>query len=204
MSNNSVPPDDNFMLQAANNVINIYEANESEKAGAFKYYGALVTAIISMTIAVSRFGRGNFQEDFLIAALLFIQYFIGIVILRKLFSIRKNTVMLSVELGNIYRYFGLKYPSVKDHIGKSFKVWDCTTKKINKGGADYFNFLMITIINTSVAIVSCLYFINGLESYLVSKNLIINSTWIIVIMEPVIVATNVYLLSWFNKLTQDN
>jgi hypothetical protein len=196
-----VPPDDNFMLIAANNVIKIYEANESEKVGSLKYFGALITAIISMVIAITRFGKGVFQEDLLIATLLFIQYFVGIVILRKLFSIRKTTVVLSVELGNIYRYFGGKYPSISGHIGKSFKLWDNTTNKINKGGSDYFNFIMIAIVNTSILIASCMYFVYGLEKYLISKNLVVYADHTIMFLESVIIAMNVILFMWFKKLT---
>lgn len=94
----SVPPEDFFMAQAASNVISMYKANEFEKVSALKYFGAIVTAIISITLAISRFGSDTHIERFFVACLLLLLYCVGVVILRKLFAVRRSTVVLSGEL----------------------------------------------------------------------------------------------------------
>lgn len=201
----SVPPEDFFMAQAASNVISMYKANEFEKVSALKYFGAIVTAIISITLAISRFGSDTHIERFFVACLLLLLYCVGVVILRKLFAVRRSTVVLSGELWFIYKYFIDNYKIVSEYIGKSFDLWSHETEILNKSGSDYFNFVMIAGVNTCVLLGSFFYLISGIETYLhLIKKDPTNLNWLIYIFEPIFVLLNVIMFFWFVKLTNRN
>jgi len=200
-------PEDSFMLQAAENVLSIYKANQLEKAGSLKYFGVITTTIVSIVIAFSSFWEPKtqavtYEDKYLTSSLLVLLYFMGLVLLRKLFAIRKNTVVLSVELGNIYRYFTTKYPDVQAYVGKSFRLWaESDTHVINRKGSDYFNFVVVAIISTLALIASTLFLKNGLEAYFSTvRKMPLDLDWMIYILEPAVVVMNVFIFRKFETM----
>jgi len=147
--------DEEFMLEAARNVIRMYNASEADKIGSLKYYGALVTAVAALAGGLYRFGESEARDFTIITILLWIVYLIGTAILRKLVAIRVNNVTLSVELGNIYRFFIDRHVELKRYVGKAFSLWHSATPRINVFGSDFMTFIIVLVINTAAAFAAC-------------------------------------------------
>ena len=125
-------PDEAIMLQATQNIIEIHKANEAEKIGCLKYYGFIAMTVVTVTAGIFRFGNDPTRDYVTICALLLLTYLLGLVMLRKLVAIRANIVKLSIEFGNIHKFFIDRYQNLGEYLGKSFEFKGEEYKKTKK------------------------------------------------------------------------
>lgn len=199
------PSDDTFMINASKNLIELYKVNEEDKSNYLKYYGMIVTVLITIALGLFKINFSpnqgvsttthSYQDYIAIFLILFLLYFIGIVILRKLFAVRRTSINLSIELGNIYTYFTNKYGTITDHIGNGFKIIKGDNNKIkftNYRGSDFFTFIILQIINTIVLFFSFFFLIKGVGLY---NDL--NLSWVLYIVELIILIINIWIFKQF-------
>lgn len=187
----AAPPDDAVMLQVTKNILEIHKANELEKIGCLKYYGVIVTAVITVSAGIFRFGNTPERDYVLIFFLLLLIHLMGIVILRKLVAIRANIITLSIEFGNAHKFFMARYEEVGKYLGKSFRFYDENVKRINWKGSDAFNYVMIAVVNLAVAIMALWCLVQAIEE---EKS--VDLSWVIYIAEPVVVIINGFIFFW--------